>query len=131
MTTSDDGGGAVTGEHLDKLTENLKRVESLSKRLMEVMSNKTSHNPALNAPNQELFTRAATAYWTQAVQNPAKLLEHQIEFWGKSVKHFAEAQQALAQGKLTAPKIPVPATSGFPTRCGTAILTSTSSSSST
>lgn len=108
MTTSDDGGGTLAGEHFDRLTENLKKVESLSKRLMDVMSHKTSHNPALNAPDQELFAKAATAYWNEAMQNPAKLLEHQIEFWGKSVKHFAEAQQALAQGKLSAPEDPGP-----------------------
>ena len=113
MTTSDEGGGAVSGEHLDRLTENLKKVESLTTRLMEVMSRKTSHNPGLNAPDQELFARAATAYWSGALQNPAKLLEHQIEFWGKSVKHFAEAQQALAQGKLTAPEDPGPSDRRF------------------
>ena len=108
MTTGDDGDRALSGEHLDRLAENLKKVEMLSKRLMEVMSNKTSHNPGLNAPDQELFAKAATAYWSEAMQNPAKLLEHQIEFWGKSVKHFAEAQQALAQGKLAAPADPGP-----------------------
>ncbi|TDK43149.1 PHA/PHB synthase family protein [Antarcticimicrobium luteum] len=113
MTTSEDGGGAAPGEHLDRLNENLRKVESLSKRLMEVMSHKTSHNPALNAPDQELFAKAATAYWTGALQNPAKLLEHQIEFWGKSVKHFAEAQQALAQGKLAAPEDPGPSDRRF------------------
>ena len=103
----------MSGEHLDRLTENLKKVESLTTRLMEVMSRKTSHNPGLNAPDQELFARAATAYWSGALQNPAKLLEHQIEFWGKSVKHFAEAQQALAQGKLTAPEDPGPSDRRF------------------
>ncbi len=109
MTTGDDaGGGSVPGEHLDRLSENLKKVESLSKRLIDVMSRKTAHNPGLDAPDQELFAKAATAYWTEALQNPAKLLEHQIEFWGKSVKHFAEAQQALAQGKLSAPADPGP-----------------------
>lgn len=113
MTTSEEGGEPVPGEHLDRLTENLKRVEALSKRLIEVMSHKTSHNPGLNSPDQELFARAATAYWAGAVQNPAKLLERQIEFWGKSVKHFAEAQQALAQGKLAAPEDPGPSDRRF------------------
>ncbi|MGE4326363.1 MAG: class I poly(R)-hydroxyalkanoic acid synthase, partial [Pseudodonghicola sp.] len=108
MTTVDDGGGSVPGEHLDRLTDNLSKVETLSKRLIDVMSRKTSHNPGLNAPDQGLFAKAATAYWAQALQNPAKVLEHQIEYWGKSVKHFAEAQQALASGKLLAPADPGP-----------------------
>ncbi|MDX2485192.1 MAG: class I poly(R)-hydroxyalkanoic acid synthase [Pseudodonghicola sp.] len=113
MTTSDDDGGAVQGEHLGRLTENLKKVEALSKRLLAAMSDKTSHHPGLNAPDQEMFAKAATAYWTGALQNPAKLLEHQIEFWGKSVKHFAEAQQALAQGELAAPADPGPSDRRF------------------
>ncbi|MGD9864623.1 MAG: class I poly(R)-hydroxyalkanoic acid synthase [Pseudodonghicola sp.] len=108
MTTVDDGGGTVSGDHLDRLTENLSKVESLSKRLIEVMARKQGHNPGLNAPDQELFAKAATAYWAEALQNPAKVLEHQIEFWGQSVKHFAEAQQALAKGKLAAPEDPGP-----------------------
>ncbi len=99
MTTSEDGAPVVSGEKLEKLTKNLEQVEKLSKRLVEVMASKTSHNPALDAPNHDVFARAATAYWTQAMQNPAKLLERQIEYWGKSVMNFAEAQKAIAGGE--------------------------------
>lgn len=72
------------------------RVEQLSKRLADVLSQKVPHNPALDGPNQELYARAATAYWAEAMQNPAKLLEHQLEYWSKSVLNFAEAQKAFA-----------------------------------
>ena len=95
---------ATSGEHLERLKKNMARVEELSKRLLEVMSHKTRHNPALDGPNQELFARAATAYWAEAVNNPAKLLEQQIEFWGKSVMHFAEAQQAMLKGEMIPPE---------------------------
>lgn len=98
MTTTDDGTGQLPGEHFERLTENLAKVEALSKRLIEVMSNKAGHNSALDGPSQDLFTKAATSYWTQAVQNPTKLFENQLEYWGKSVMHFAEAQQAIAKG---------------------------------
>jgi len=40
------------------------------------------------------------------MHNPAKLMEHQIEYWGKSVTHYMEAQQALAKGKLQPPDDP-------------------------
>lgn len=73
------------------------RVEQLSKRLIEALSQKKPHNPALDGPNQELYARAATAYWAQALENPARLLEQQLEYWSKSVMNFAEAQQALAK----------------------------------
>ncbi|MFY0309471.1 PHA/PHB synthase family protein [Leisingera sp. D0M16] len=102
MTTSDEVSATANSESIEKLKENMKRVEELSKRLADVMSRKVPHNPALDGPNQELYARAATAYWTEAMQNPAKLLEHQLEFWSKSVLNFAEAQKALT-GKMDSP----------------------------
>ncbi|NIZ60047.1 class I poly(R)-hydroxyalkanoic acid synthase [Sedimentitalea sp. CY04] len=104
MTTSDDFGYVCDSEHIEKLQKNMEKVDQLSKRLIEVMSNKRAHNAALDGPNQDLFARAATAYWAGAVQNPAKLLEQQVEFWGKSVMNFAEAQQVLAQEAAEEPK---------------------------
>ncbi|OBY27947.1 PHA/PHB synthase family protein [Leisingera sp. JC1] len=99
MTTSDELSAAPNSESIEKLKENMTRVEELSKRLADVMSRKVPHNPALDGPNQELYARAATAYWAEAMQNPAKILEQQVEYWSKSVLNFAEAQKALA-GKL-------------------------------
>ncbi len=102
MTTSEGEMGQVNEEHIERIKENLEKVEALSKRLIEVMASKKAHAPALDGPNQELYARAATAYWTDALQNPAKLLEQQIEYWGKSVLNFAEAQQALTTGEVNA-----------------------------
>ncbi|KIC21688.1 PHA/PHB synthase family protein [Leisingera sp. ANG-Vp] len=96
MTTSEELSAAATPESIEKLKENMGRVEQLSKRLADVLSQKVPHNPALDGPNQELYARAATAYWAEAMQNPAKLLEHQLEYWSKSVLNFAEAQKAFA-----------------------------------
>ena len=96
MTTSDEFDPMRTPEHIEKLKKNMDNVEALSQRLTEVMAQKKTHNAALDGPNQDLFARAATAYWAEAVQNPARLLEQQIEFWGKSVMNFAEAQQIMA-----------------------------------
>ncbi|WP_171228034.1 alpha/beta hydrolase [Ruegeria sp. HKCCA4008] len=100
MTTSEDQMPDVSEEHIERIKENMEKVEQLSKRLIEIMASKKSHTPALDGPNQELFARAATAYWADAWQNPAKLLEQQIEFWGKSVLNFAEAQKALTTGDV-------------------------------
>ncbi|WP_377186723.1 PHA/PHB synthase family protein [Ruegeria meonggei] len=100
MTTSDGRNEKLPDEHIERLKENVNKVEELSKRLVEVMAGKKSHTPALDGPNQELFAKAATAYLSEALQNPAKLLEHQIQFWGKSVLNFAEAQQALTKGEV-------------------------------
>ncbi len=97
MTTTDKAIEATSAEQIDRLKENLDRVEQLSKRLMEVMAHKKPHNPGLDGPNQELFARAASSYWTAMTQNPTKLLEQQVQYWGKSVLNFAEAQQMMAE----------------------------------
>ena len=95
MATAD----AATGKELDKLNANLERVEELSTRLVQALSSRTPANPTLNSPGQDLFAQAATAYWKEMFENPGRVYEQQLEFWGKSVRHFMEAQQALATGR--------------------------------
>ncbi|WP_282119837.1 PHA/PHB synthase family protein [Ruegeria atlantica] len=99
MTTSEHRTPELSPEHLERLKENMDKVEELSKRLVDAMSGKKGHNPALDGPNQELYAKAASAYWAEAMQNPARLMEQQIEFWGQSVMNFAEAQQALVRSE--------------------------------
>lgn len=100
MTTDEAGHG----ENLERLNTNLAKVEELSQRLVSALSHRKAANPTLNAPDQEMFTKAAGTYWTRMMQNPAHLFETQVEYWGSAVKHFLEAQQALASGKLEAPE---------------------------
>lgn len=102
MATVQEGAGEASGQQFEKLGENLEKVEELSKRLVDVISHRTTHHPALDGPNQELYAKAATAYWAEAMQNPTKILEHQIEYWRKSVMHFVEAQQAMSAGGFVA-----------------------------
>ena len=102
MATTDDQTPKLTEEHLVRLKENMDKVEELSKRLVEVMATRTPHTPALDGPNRDLFAKAATAYWAEMWQNPNKLIEQQIEYWGKSVMNFAEAQQTLTVGESDA-----------------------------
>ncbi|MEM1372936.1 MAG: class I poly(R)-hydroxyalkanoic acid synthase [Pseudomonadota bacterium] len=93
----------------DKLSANLERVDQLSRRLVAALGEKKEPTPpALQGPSQELFMRAATAYVAEMIANPTKIMEHQIGFWTKSVKHYVEAQAALAQGKIQAPQDDTP-----------------------
>ncbi|MEM1072916.1 MAG: class I poly(R)-hydroxyalkanoic acid synthase [Pseudomonadota bacterium] len=113
MTTESDADVVVSGESLEKMSQNLKKVEELSERLQKVLVNREGHNTALDGPNQTLFGRAAQAYWAEVVNNPAKVLEHQMSYWSDTMKHFVEAQQTLAKGKLAAPKDPGPSDKRF------------------
>ena len=104
MTTND----VAAPEHSAEMEANLEKIDALTKRLMAALSQKKPINPALHGPDQTLYAKAAQAYWQEWLQNPAKILEHQIEYWGKSFTHFVEAQQVLAKGKLEAPEDPGP-----------------------
>lgn len=99
MTTNDD----VAGQNSPQMTANLEKIEALSERLVKAVSGKAKSNPALSGPNQELFSNAMTSYMQEMIENPAKVFEHQAAYWGKSIKHYVEAQQVLAKGKLEAP----------------------------
>ena len=109
MTTEDDDAGAK----LQRLNENLAKMEQLSERMMRALAKKRAHDKALDGPSQEVFLKAATAYLAGMMQNPAKVLEHQIGYWGKTLKHYVEAQQALVSGEFKAPEAAGPSDRRF------------------
>jgi len=100
MTTGDDDLPAAS----QQMTENLARVEALSQRLVAALAQKRPANPALEAPGQDIYVKAGAAFLKEWMENPAKLLENQISYWGKALTHYVEAQQVLAKGKLAAPE---------------------------
>ncbi len=109
MTTEDNDAG----ERLVRLNENLAKVEELSQRLVAALAKQKQVDSALHGPSSEVYMKAAAAYLAEMMQNPAKILEHQINYWGKSLKHYVEAQQVLAKGELKAPPDPTPADRRF------------------
>jgi polyhydroxyalkanoate synthase len=98
-----DRDGQATGD-LATLNANLARVEELSQRLVAALGRREGVRPSLQGPGPELFVRAAAAYMNEVVANPSKILEHQVNYWTRSMRHYVEAQQALATGKLKAPE---------------------------
>ncbi|PVA06948.1 class I poly(R)-hydroxyalkanoic acid synthase [Thalassorhabdomicrobium marinisediminis] len=106
MTT--DGSGKteipIPDAALSKLEANTAKIQDLTTRLMAMMANKRTVPVDLQAPAPDLYAKAQLAYWQDMVQNPAKLIEQQVGYWGQTLQHFVEAQQALASGKLEAPE---------------------------
>ncbi len=94
MTTDDIDAHAK----LARLTENLSKVEQLSARLMQAMAARQPHDQALDGPGNEVYMKAATAYLAGMMQNPAKVMEQQVAYWGKTMQAYVAAQQALVTG---------------------------------
>ena len=95
-------------EALERLDQNLARLDTLTKRLTSALRKQVPANAALNAPDPDVFTKAASSYWSEMMQNPSKVFAHQTEFWSQTVQHFMDAQKALASGKLAAPEDKTP-----------------------
>ncbi len=114
MTTEDSGEGEADGAAaLSRLEENMSRIEELTQRLVSVLSNKRQVPEDLQGPSHELYAKAATAYWSEMMNNPAKLIEQQVGYWGKTLQHYVEAQHALASGQLKAPEDHTPSDKRF------------------
>jgi len=113
MTTHDLAGDDAAKEARARFDANLAKVEELSQRIAQALTNKREVPTDLQGPSQELYMKAGAAYFGEMINNPAKIFEQQVEYWGKSVKHVLEAQTLLAQGKLEAPEDHTPTDSRF------------------
>jgi polyhydroxyalkanoate synthase len=106
MTTED--STPVADDRTLRLNANLAKVDELSKRLTAAMSQRRYVDPALHGPAPDVYMKAAAAYFAEIMANPAKVVEHQVSYWGKTLKHYVEAQQTLAKGEFKAPPDPGP-----------------------
>ncbi len=85
------------------LNANIERIEELTQRLVHALANQREKSQALEGPGQELYMKAAAAYFAEMMANPSKILEQQVSYWGKSLKNLVEAQEGLASGKAPPP----------------------------
>ncbi|WP_128514152.1 PHA/PHB synthase family protein [Tabrizicola thermarum] len=109
MTTEDSTPETKAAlEKAERLQANLAKVEELSKRLTAALTHRRQVDPALNGPAPDVYLKAAAAWFAEMVSNPAKVVEHQVNYWGKTLKHYVEAQQTLAKGEFKAPPDPNP-----------------------
>ncbi|WP_068109910.1 class I poly(R)-hydroxyalkanoic acid synthase [Tropicimonas marinistellae] len=105
MTTDDESPEAT---EQDVLAANLAKIEALSQRLVAALTRQRQIDPALQGPGQDLYMKAASAFMTEWMKNPSKVFEHQIGYWGKTLKHYIEAQHVLTSGQLRAPEDTTP-----------------------
>lgn len=95
------------------LEQNLSRLEELTQRFVTVIQNKKQINPALNGPSPDLMAKASAHYWQQMMENPSKLMEKQVEYWGQTFNNFLAAQQAFVSDATDGEASAVPADRRF------------------
>ena len=82
-------------EASDVLKQNLEKLDVLTKRFVAVVQKKRSLDPGLQGPGQDLAMTTTVAYWQSMTENPYKILEHQVEFWGKTLQNMMDLQNAF------------------------------------
>ena len=91
------------GESLERLNQNLSRMEDLSKRLVAALSARKPGDAGLEGPGQDLMLKAGMAMWQEALTNPAKLMERQVQYWSQTLTQYMDLQKELAQGHFVLP----------------------------
>lgn len=82
-------------ERSEKYQENAQKIEELSKRLIEVLSNRSNQNQKFMQTDQELVARTGLASFADMVSNPTKIFENQVSYWGQSLNLWMDAQKSL------------------------------------
>ncbi|WBU65241.1 class I poly(R)-hydroxyalkanoic acid synthase [Paracoccus aerodenitrificans] len=87
-----------------QLAENMERIESLTQRLAAAFAQRPMHDPGVEAPGADLMVNAGLAWAKMWTEQPARILEQQVKYWGATLAHYAEMQSQFVRGKLTAPE---------------------------
>lgn len=98
VSSADPANPLTTPGLTEKLAENIARIESLSQRLLRAVATKPMRHPSVEAPGPELYGSVAQAWLKLATEQPARLIEQQVRYWGDTLRHVAEAQSAFVQG---------------------------------
>ncbi|MDE2912057.1 MAG: class I poly(R)-hydroxyalkanoic acid synthase [Paracoccaceae bacterium] len=75
-----------------ELEQNLERLNALIPRLVKAMEKRRLRDPRLEGLDHDVHVKAAAAYLTEMVNDPARLIESQVRFWGESLRNWAEVQ---------------------------------------
>ncbi len=84
---------------LEKLNQNLRKIEELNTRFLTALANRDSSSSAgLHGPGREFYAKTASAFLSDSMANPSKILEQQISYWGNSLKMWTELQGQFGFG---------------------------------
>ncbi|WP_245999353.1 class I poly(R)-hydroxyalkanoic acid synthase [Paracoccus methylarcula] len=71
---------------------------------MAALAERQPPNPGVEGPGPDLYLTAANAWVKTLAEQPGRIIEQQVNFWGETLKNYANAQVSLAKGQLTVPE---------------------------
>ncbi|NBT41961.1 MAG: class I poly(R)-hydroxyalkanoic acid synthase, partial [Alphaproteobacteria bacterium] len=80
---------------LDELKENFEKIDALTKRLIAIMAQQKAEQPEQSNVSTELFFKAASSYFAQMMNNPAKLIESQVRYYKASIEAWSDFQVSM------------------------------------
>jgi polyhydroxyalkanoate synthase len=80
---------------LDELRENFEKIDALTKRLIAIMAQQKAEKPEQSNASTELFFKAASSYFAQMMNNPAKLIESQVRYYKASIEAWSDFQASM------------------------------------
>ena len=104
---------AAEAASAQKLAENIERIEALSHRLVAALTGRDAHDPGVEGPGADLYVTAANAWMKTLTEQPTRIIEQQVNFWGETLKNYAKAQYSLAKGQFTLPEENTPSDRRF------------------
>ena len=83
---------------LDELKDNFEKIDALTKRLIAIMAQQKADQPDQANASNELFFKAASSYFAQMMNNPAKLIESQVRYYKASIEAWSDFQASMIGG---------------------------------
>ena len=87
-----------SGATARKLAENIERIEALGQRLVAALAARSRPNPGIEAPGPDLLMTAANAWVKTMSEQPGRVMETQVNYWGETLKNYAQTHRALTRG---------------------------------
>ncbi len=79
------------------LTQNMARLDALTRRLVAAAASARKSSPAMEAPGHELYVKAAAAMMAQMMAEPERMIERQVHLWRDTLQNYAAAQKKLLE----------------------------------
>ncbi len=87
-----------------RIAENIERIEDLGQRLVQALARRPIRPPSVEAPGPELYAAATTGWMKMAAEQPARMIENQVRYWGETLRHLSETQSTLLRKGFVAPE---------------------------